>query len=151
MARSGRTPASTSLLSFASPVRDDTYSSSRRAPALAFLGLIFFDLAAPFFGAISQIQLGFGGGCKCECEIGNGRTAEEDKMAKWQRWKLEIRWHNYKALSPPLCSLGFLGNRSCDLRLSESSATARWAVTWAFAQPQPTSPIYRRRQLLFAE
>ena len=41
-----RTPCSSVLRP---PIRDGTHSLSRRAPALAFLGLVFFDLAAPFF------------------------------------------------------------------------------------------------------
>ena len=75
--RSERTPASTILLISASPMFDGTHSLSRLA-----LAIYFFGFPALFFGDISQIQLGFGGGCKCECEIGNGRTMEEDEMAK---------------------------------------------------------------------
>ena len=62
-------------------------------------------------------------------------------MAKWQRWERRVRRRSYKALPPPFRIRGFLGNHSHDLRLSEFSATARWAITWAFAQPQPISPI----------
>ena len=53
--------------------------------------------------------------------------------------------------SPTLRIRGFLGNRSHDLRLSEFFATARWAVTWAFAQPWPVSLIYLRNLLWLTE
>ena len=151
MARSGRTPASTNLLSSASPVRDGTHSLSRRVSALAFLGHVFFGFAAPFFDVISQIWLGVGGASKCRCESGNARVEEEDEMAKWQRWERGVRWHSYKALPPPFRIRGLLGNHSHDLCFSEFSATARWAVTWAFAQPRPVSPIYLRNLLWLAE
>ena len=72
-------------------------------------------------------------------------------MAKWQRWECGVWWRSYKALPPPFRIRGFLGNRSHDWRLSEFSATARWVVTWAFAQLQPVSPIYRRNLLLLIE
>ena len=126
-------PASTNLLSSASPIHDGTHSSSRWASALAFLGLVFFGFAAPFFGAISQIWLGFGGGSKCKCESRYVTAEEEDEMVKGQRYESGVRRRSYKALPPLFRIRGFLGNRSRDLRFSEFSATARWAVTWAFA------------------
>ena len=58
-------------------------------------------------------------------------------MAKWQRWERGVRRCCYKALSPPFRIRGFLGNCSRDLRFSGFSDAALWAVTWAFAQPQP--------------
>ena len=82
VARSGRMPASTNLFSSASPVRDGTHSLSHRATTLIFLGLVFFDFVAPFFGAISQIRLGFGGGGKCGCGFGDARDEEEDEVEK---------------------------------------------------------------------
>ena len=72
-------------------------------------------------------------------------------MAKWQRWECGVRWRSYKALPLSFRIRGFLGNRSHDWRLSEFSATARWAVTWAVAQPWPVSPIYLRNLLQLAE
>ena len=50
--------------------------------ASAFLGLVFFDFAAPFFGAISQIWLGFGGRGKYGCGFGDVRDEEEDEVEK---------------------------------------------------------------------
>ena len=50
--------------------------------ASAFLGLVFFDFAAPLFGAIFQIWLGFGGGGKCGCGFGDVRDEEEDEVEK---------------------------------------------------------------------
>jgi len=75
-------PASTNLLSSASPIHDGTHSSSRRASALAFLGLIFFGFVALFFGAIPQIWLGFGSESKYGCESRNVRAMEEDEVAE---------------------------------------------------------------------
>jgi len=46
------------------------------------LGLIFFGFAAPFFGAISQIWLGFGGEGKCGYEFREARDEEEDEVEK---------------------------------------------------------------------
>jgi len=144
-------PASTNLLSFASPVHDGTHSSSQLALMLAFFGLAFFGFAAPLLGAISHIRMETDGGSTRGCGSRNARAEEEDEMTKWQRWERGVRRCSYKALPPPFHIRGFLGNRSHDLRLSEFSATARWAVTWAFAQPRPISPIYHRNWLLLAE
>ena len=124
VARSGRTPASTNLLSSASPVRDGTHSLSRRATAPAFLGLVSFDFVAPFFGAISQIWMGTGVGSMRGCESGNVRAEDEDGMAEWQRWERGMQRRSYKELSPPFCILGFLENHSCDLRSSDFSDAA---------------------------
>ena len=126
-------PASTNLLSFASPVHDGTHSSSQLALMLAFFGLAFFGFAAPLLGAISQIRMETSGGSARGCGSRNVRAEEEDEMAKWKRWERGVRLHSYKALSPPFRIRGFLGNCSHDLCLSEFSATARWVVTWAFA------------------
>ena len=49
---------------------------------LAFLGLAFFGFAAPLFGAISQIWLGFGGEGKCGYEFREARDEEEDEVEK---------------------------------------------------------------------
>ena len=59
---------------------------------------------------------------------------EEEEMAKGQRYERGVRRRSYKALPPPFRIRGFLGNRSRDLRFSELSAIAWWAVTWAFTQ-----------------
>ena len=53
--------------------------------------------------------------------------------------------------SPHLSHLRVFGKPLLDLRLSEFSATAWWAVTWAFAQPQLVLPIYRHNLLLLTE
>ena len=50
--------------------------------ASAFLGLVFFDFAAPLFSAISQIWLGFGDGGKCGCGFGGVRDEKEDEVEK---------------------------------------------------------------------
>ena len=50
--------------------------------AFVFLGLVFFDFLAPFFGAISQIWLRFGGGGKCGGEFGDAKDEEEDEVEK---------------------------------------------------------------------
>ena len=52
----------------------------------AFFGLVFFDLAFPFFGAIPQIRLGFGSGGYYGCESRNARALEEDEVAKVEAW-----------------------------------------------------------------
>ena len=70
-------PTDTILLSSASPIFNGTHSSSRLAPVAAF-----FDFAAPFFGAISQIWLGFGGGGKCGCGFRDAGVEEEDEFKK---------------------------------------------------------------------
>ena len=106
-------PAVTILLSSASPIFEGTHSSSRLAPVAVFLGF-----AAPFFGAISRIWLGFDGGGKCDCGFGDARVDKEDDVRKWERG---MRRHCYKALSPFFVIQGFLGNRSRDLRRSEFS------------------------------
>jgi len=79
------------------------------------------------------------------------RDEEEDEVAKWQRWERGVWRRSYIALPPLFRIQGFLGNRFRDLRLSEFSEMAWWAVTWAFAQLQPISPIYRRNLLLLNE
>ena len=53
--------------------------------------------------------------------------------------------------SPHLSHSRVFGESLHDLRLSAFSETAWWAVTWAFMQLQPVSPIYRRKLLLFTE
>ena len=53
--------------------------------------------------------------------------------------------------SPHLSHLRVFGKPLHDLCLSEFFATTWWAVTWAFAQLQPVSPIYRRKLLLLIE
>ena len=50
--------------------------------APVFLGLVFFDFVAPFFGAISQIWLGFGGGGKCGCGFDDTRDEEAEEVEK---------------------------------------------------------------------
>ena len=72
-------------------------------------------------------------------------------MAKWQRWERGVRRRSYKAFPPPFCIRGFLGNHSHDLRLSEFSAIAWWAVTWALAQRRSIPPIYFHNLLRLAE
>ena len=52
--------------------------------SLSWLALVaaFFGFAAPFFGAISQIWLGFGGKGKCGCGFGDAGVEEEDEVEK---------------------------------------------------------------------
>ena len=71
-------------------------------------------------------------------------------MTKWQRWEDGVRRRSYKAL-PHLLHSRVFGKPLRDLRLSEFSEMAWWAVIWAFAQLQPISPIYRRNLLLLTE
>ena len=80
MTQFGRTPASTILLISTSPMTDGTHSLLRLALAATFFGFL-----APFFGAISQIWFGIGGGSACESR--SARVEEEDEMVKWQRWE----------------------------------------------------------------
>ena len=149
--QSGRMPASTNLLSSASPMRDGTHSSSWLALTLAFFGLAFFGFTAPLLGAISRIRMETSGGSARGCESRNARAEEEDEMANLQRWDRGVWRRSYKALPPPFRIQGFLGNRSHDWSLSEFSATSSWAITWAFAQPRPVSPIYLRNLLWLTE
>ena len=79
---------------------DGTHSLSWLAPVVDFFGF-----SAPFFGAISQICFGIGGGSACESR--SARAEEEDEMAKWQRWEHGVRRRSYKALPPPLAFKGF--------------------------------------------
>ena len=53
--------------------------------------------------------------------------------------------------SPTLSHSRVFGKPLLDWRLSEFSATARWAVTWAFAQPRPASLIYLHNFLQLAK
>jgi len=76
---------------------------------------------------------------------------EGDKVAEWQTWERGVRRRSYIALPPLFRIQGFLGNRFRDLRLSEFSEMAWWAVTWAFAQLQPISPIFCHNLLLLTE
>ena len=71
-------------------------------------------------------------------------------MAKWQRWECGVWWRNYQAL-PHLLHSRVFGKPLHDLRLSEFSQQAWWAVTWAFVQLQPASPIFRHNLLLLTE
>ena len=105
--RSGRMPASTNLLSSASPGRDATHSSSCWISVVAFWGLVFFGFAPPFLGAISQIWLGFGGGSRSRCESRNATVEEEDEMAKGQRYERGVRRRSYKALPHLFAFEGF--------------------------------------------
>ena len=100
-------------------------------------GLVFFGFAAPFFGAISQIWLGFGGESRCRCESGNAMAKEEEEMTKGQRYERGVRQRGYIALPLPFRILGFLGNRSRDLRFSEFSATEGGPLPGLSHSPNP--------------
>ena len=78
----------------------------------------------PFLAPFSQIWIAIGGGCACRCRLGSARAEKEDDWVKWQRWGRGVWQRSYKALRQLFHNRGFLGNRSCDLRLSEFSDAA---------------------------
>ena len=92
-----------------------------------------------------------GAGSVRRWESGRVMAKDEDEMVKWQRWERGGQRRRYKASFSPFWIRGFLGNRSRDLRVSGFSDAAKWAVMWAFAQPQPMSLIYRCHWLLLTD
>ena len=62
---------------------------------------------------------------------------EEDEMAKGQRYERGVRRRSYKALPPPFRILGFLGNRSRDLRFSEFPAIESGPLPGPSCSPGP--------------
>ena len=132
----------------ASPIHDDTHSSSCRAMTSAFLGLIFFGFVAPLFGAISQIWLGFGGRGKCGCRFGGARDEEEDEVETVGMGSTTTLLYRIFPNIPHSRVFWEPFPRSTLLQFLRCGI---WAVTWVSTQPQPMSLIYRCHQLLLAE
>ena len=145
MTRSGRTPASTILLSSASPMRDGTHSLSRldqRPPSSGY------QLPSSVSSLISAL------GLTAEARVNVNREARGlRRKMKWRSGKGESARCGGEVIKHPphfLHSRVF-GKPLHDLRLSEFPEAVWWAIIWASMHLQPISPFFHHNLELCTE